>query len=223
MITIKRRRRLGRILLLFIVLIVLSFIALRLLAPTWGFSMQEPIQKSERMGFRTCSAIISDWEFQAKDMTAGDIQRFLERYGSVLAVTVRNGKPVSEIVFEAASTFSISPKVLLTTLQKEQGLVKKSRATERELAWAMGFHKPSTLEEQIWDAAEQFRRYLEFPYRFPRRLGVENKLKDGAIDPENMATVALYNYTPWLGKLCGGESTVGGNGLFLKLWQEFWD
>jgi len=172
---------------------------------------------------RSCSMIVTDEEFQAQDMNLEEIQAFLEGHGSVLARTARNGKLVSEIVLGAASTFSLSPKVLLVTLQKEQGLISKRSATEKELAWAMGYGKPSTLEEQIRDAAWQFRRYLDHPERFPRKLNRENTISDGVITPSNMATVALYNYTPWLGRLCGGNPDVGGNGLFLGLWQEYFN
>lgn len=52
--------------------------------------------------------------------------------------------------------------------------------------------------------------------------GKPKKTRDGiVVTPKNDATAALYGYLPWVGKLGGGKSDVGGNSAHWRLWNDF--
>jgi len=88
--------------------------------------------------------IISDDEMFRKDsLSKTAIQSFLESKNSVLArysqVVEGTAMTAAEIIYDVAQMHSVNPKFLLATLEKEQGLLHKSHATEDELDWAMGY------------------------------------------------------------------------------------
>ena len=88
------------------------------------------------------SFIITDedlLDFDALDLK--QIQTFLKDKGGKLTdyKDPITGLPAPEIIYKTAQDFLISPKFLLTLLQKEQSLVENPRATTYNFDWATGY------------------------------------------------------------------------------------
>lgn len=113
---------------------------------------------------RYYNALIPDGDYIAKDsMSVADIQNFLASKGSYLASAPPSvlgegnlGRSAAQIIWDAAhgkydaagyfngidineSTGTISPRVILVTLQKEQSLVTNPSPSQRALDCAMGY------------------------------------------------------------------------------------
>ncbi|WP_168626452.1 hypothetical protein [Cryobacterium sp. BB307] len=184
--------------------------------------------------------IISDDNFyDGSAMTESQIQAFLVARGSALASyrsTVANraayisdqARPghvycqafqggsnllASTIIFRAQQACGISAKVLLVTLQKEQGLITRSTASESAVRIAMGYGCPDTAPcnelyygfgNQLYMASRQFKVYQLPENRFryhPGNVYVQyhpNTACGGTtVNIKNWATAGLYNYTPY--------------------------
>lgn len=119
----------------------------------------------------------------------------------------------STIIFKVQQACGISAKVLLVTLQKEQGLITKSAPSDAAIRVAMGYGCPDTapcasqyfgLYNQLYKAAWQLKRYstpdpwgniqpgIEYVQYSPSAACGSKK-----VVVENNATAALYNYTPY--------------------------
>lgn len=119
----------------------------------------------------------------------------------------------SRIVFRVARACHINPKVLLVMLQKEQGLLSAVSPSDRAYRVAMGYGCPDSaacdtefygFAAQVYRAAEQLRSYLLDPGYWHYRVGpVAVKFSPQAtcgvavVNIRNLATAALYNYTPY--------------------------
>ena len=165
------------------------------------------------------ATLISDASFRAvSSMSQAEVQKFLEGQSGILksyAASDINGtvKPASQIIWEAAQAFDVSPKVVLVTLQKEQGLLSNPAPSASALAWAMGCGSPSSFGAQIWLGSDSLSVDGAGWY-----AGITKSCGDGTVSPTNVSTYSLYTYTPWIG-LAGG-----GNKLFWTLyWQYFGD
>lgn len=181
--------------------------------------------------------IITDVELLNKNsLSKTAIQKFLERENSVLSrySQVVNGqtKKASEIIWELAQRHSINPKFLLTNLEKEQGLIQKSQATEKALDWAMGYscfggscnEKHRGFYNQLDAAAETQQIYLAKAGQFGFAVGRETLTFDGyKVTPQNNATANLYVYTPYVGNApeLGINSRFGANKLFWRIWHRY--
>jgi len=158
-------------------------------------------------------------------MSLDDIQGFLVEKNSGLANLITsdyNGinKKASEIIWQAAQESQISPKVILTTLQKEQSLIDDSFPTQKRLDRAMGYRcpdsgscNPKTLDfgKQVDGAAWQFQQYFENPFIWNYQSGQTYLIDNWYISPVNQATANLYNYTPH----------YQGNNRFWQIWQDY--
>ena len=149
---------------------------------------------------------MSDKEFTNKgSMSKAEIQAFLAKRNSVLSRPV-DGRLPSEMIYESAQKYGISPKVILATLQKEQGLVSKTSATQKQLDWALGCgaydggnwnQSFKGLAKQIDGGTKTLRKWYDY---------AQDKLNKGQsinlpIDGENVAiknaaTYSNYKYTP---------------------------
>ncbi|MBI3290732.1 hypothetical protein HYZ76_00450 [Candidatus Falkowbacteria bacterium] len=181
--------------------------------------------------------IITDRELtDYSSLSQAAIQKFLERKNSVLArySQMADGKPmkVSEIVWTIAQTHKINPKFLLTTLEKEQGLISRSQATEKALDWATGYscygggcnEKYKGLYNQLEATAETQEIYIQKASQFSFRVGQPSKSFDGLeVIPANQATANLYIYTPYVGYSpeIGVTAPYGGNRLFWRIWHRY--
>jgi hypothetical protein len=121
----------------------------------------------------------------------------------------------ARIIYKVQKACGISAKVLLVTLQKEQGLVTKSAPTSLELRKAMGQGCPDTsdcdsnyygLQKQLYFGSRQLTWYGNPAGSFTHiKVGQSNNIKyhpnsgcgTGPVTVKNRATAALYYYTPY--------------------------
>lgn len=117
----------------------------------------------------------------------------------------------AEIIYRAQTACGISAKVILVTLQKEQGLVTSRAPTVVALSHAMGMacsdSAPcdptfSGFALQVVGGARQLKAY--YATAFARQPGYYSILfhpntscGSSVINIQNYATAALYNYTPY--------------------------
>lgn len=154
----------------------------------------------------------------------------------------------AEIIYKAQQACNISAKVILVTLQKEQGLITNSNPTADKLKIAMGYACPDTAPcaskyfgfyNQVYSAASQFKRYTDPASNFwaSKPVGVRQPILyhpnascgTKRVKIENAATHALYIYTPYtpnaaaLANLRGtGDSCSSyGNSNFWE-WYQYW-
>jgi len=181
--------------------------------------------------------IITDDELINKDsLSQTAIQKFLEREDSVLArySQIINGQTIkaSAMIWEIAQKHNISPKFLLTTLEKEQGLIHRDQATEKALDWATGYgcygggckEKYRGFYNQVEATAETQQIYWQKAGQFSFTSGQTTNTFDGyKVTPANKATANLYIYTPYVGYApeLGVTQTAGGNKLFWRIWSRY--
>ncbi|TPW70691.1 FG-GAP-like repeat-containing protein [Schumannella sp. 10F1B-5-1] len=119
---------------------------------------------------------------------------------------------VAELIFRVQRACSISAKVILVTLQKEQGLVTNKAPSQSALDRAMGMACPDTapcapyalgLANQIYKGALQLSTYKTDQFGMQpgwHSIGYSpnsSKCAAPTINILNYATAALYNYTPY--------------------------
>ncbi|MBX3104116.1 MAG: cell wall-binding repeat-containing protein [Cryobacterium sp.] len=140
-----------------------------------------------------------------------------------------NGELTSTIIFKVQKACGISAKVIIVTLQKEQGLITNTGPSDGKLQRAMGYGCPDTtggtcdakywgLYNQIYQAAWQFKRYSTPTPWGSYQPGIRNiQYKPGTscgtleVNIENNATAALYNYTPYVPN-AAALANLGGPG-----------
>jgi len=193
----------------------------------------------------------------ANSMSAKQIQAFLETQPGVLKNLVTSDydkvitlsktkdnvnttpdkgetpKRASTIIWEAAQAWDISPKVLLTMLQKEQSLLTAPSPSSKTLARAMGAGVPGSLVDptnnkvatnrfpgfgnQIWHSARLLDSYGEGNPSFPTYYsGISKTIYKDAkygtkIHPKNLATFKLYVYNP----------SIPGNTNFYNIYKRY--
>jgi hypothetical protein len=182
--------------------------------------------------------IISDAEiFNYNAMDASDIQNFLQSKGSYLAAyTVTNPntglcETAAQAIYDVCQTNKISPRFVLVLLQKEQGLIENPSPSQANLDWATGYGCPDTggcnprwqgFWKQINSATLQFYDYMVNPFEYSYKIGntytfqntctAYDNQPSSMVTPYNLATAALYNYTPHV---------FNGNYNFYVLWQKY--
>lgn len=123
---------------------------------------------------------------------------------------------VSELIYRTQVACSISAKVILVTLQKEQSLVTSKAPSDAALRAAMGQACPDTagcnvafagLGVQIMSGARQLSVYRaampnsSFNFKGPGQYNIQYKPNTAcgapAVNVRNYGTLALYNYTPY--------------------------
>jgi hypothetical protein len=199
--------------------------------------------------------IISDYLFYQKDaMTQAQIQTFLDsecpthncidnlktttadRAASNMCPTAYAGatnETTAAIIYKVEQSCGISAKVILVTLQKEEGLVTKQNPSSAALKIAMGYGCPDTapcdslyygLFNQIYDASSQFKRYGlrtsdNVSFRTKYQIGVPYAIQYSPnaacgtvkVTVQDMATTALYYYTPYTPD-AAALNNLGGTG-----------
>ncbi|MFF1877686.1 hypothetical protein [Leifsonia sp. NPDC058230] len=181
--------------------------------------------------------IISDDSFfNPNAMTAADIQEFLDdrtckpkddspclaRYrvdtpsvaaskGRCTAMRGQRDESASSIIARVAQACTISPRVLLVLLQKEQSLLTAPSASGYQKA--TGYACPDTAAcdskffgffNQVYRAAWQFREYTVHPDDWRYQIGANDiqfhpniACGTSRVHIVNQATANLYNYTPY--------------------------
>lgn len=192
------------------------------------------------VGFNPENIISDSLFYDGKAMTAAEIQSFLDaKIGScrngkclnVLNVSVSSRDAwvsqatgnlvcsalqggtmrVSELIYRIQVACGVSAKVILVTLQKEQGLTTSDAPSDWNLQAAMGASCPDTapcdpaysgVGPQIVQGVRQIKIYKAG--RFAMQPGVNyigynpNSACGGTnLNIQNYATAALYNYTPY--------------------------
>jgi uncharacterized protein with LGFP repeats len=192
------------------------------------------------VGFDAGNIISDDLFYDGSAMTQAEIQRFLDARigscrnsrcinileaefsdraafvsqttGNLVCSAIKGGRmPVSEAIYRAQVACGISAKVILVTLQKEQGLVTSREPGDWNIRAAMGASCPDTapcdpafagIGPQIMKGTQQLKTYRAA--NFAKQPGVHyiqwnpNAACGGAtIRIANFATAALYNYTPY--------------------------
>ncbi len=205
--------------------------------------------------------IITDGLFyDANAMSEADIQQFLVNKGSGLANMVfsvsSRARLVSEstgnlrcdaftggtlaastIIFRAQQSCGISAKVLLVTLQKEQGLITTGSPDQTALDRAMGYACPDTAPcapttlgfgNQVYSGALQLNTYRASQFaRQPGWQDVQFNPDTGCgstqVYVQNYATAALYNYTPYQPN-AAALANLGGAGDYCSSYgnRNFW-
>lgn len=219
-------------------------------------------------------SIISDALFyDANAMTVAEIQSFLNTRGSGCtssaqsadclkdlrthvtarsanancgAISGASSRSAAQIIYDVQRACGISAKVLLVTLQKEQGLVTTSSPTSRAYQIAMGYGCPDSaacdeqyygFSNQVYRAAWQFTRYATAESSFRFRAGGTYNIATSPNCPSttirvtiaNKATAGLYNYTPYtpndaaLAAYPGGGVACGayGNRNFFAFYSQW--
>lgn len=181
--------------------------------------------------------IITDEELSDKNsLSISAIQNFLEQKNSVLknySQTIDGKKMLaSEMIWQVGQKHNISPKFILTTLEKEKSLLSKTSATQSTLDWACGFgcyggtcrEKYRGFYNQIEAAAETQEAYRLKASQFNYRVGLTSKTFDNfLVTPQNQATANFYIYTPYVGYSpeLGVTDQNGGNRLFWRIWHRY--
>lgn len=209
-------------------LFFVSFIALFVLQPITIAQADEFVVDPEYL--------VSDAEMlDVYSMSLRDVERFLLRGGlKEYVATDVNGvkRSASQIIFNTAQEFELSPRFLLTLLQREQSLVEAPSPSQDQLDWAMGYAvcddcskndpriaKFKGFGNQVHYAAKRIREsYLEDLESRGYTETLVGPGRDSIIDgtmvtPVNFATAVLYTYTPHL----------RGNENFARIWQRWFD
>lgn len=152
--------------------------------------------------------LITDEEFNdAGAMSCDQIQAFLNERKGMLKTYAPDGRLAAQIICDNAARFSVNPRVLLTMMQKEMGLLTDPTPTEGALNWAMGCGPG-------WPSTKGFATNVECGARTLRRnfdrQGLGQESVEG-VTPANRGTLALYRYTVH----------VGGNKDFFNIWTRY--
>ncbi len=185
---------------------------------------KQAMQGLEAVSFDKNNIIANQQLLNASAMTLQQIQAFLDSWDSGLANLLISEKTAAQHIYDACQTYSISPYVVLATLQKEQSLITTENPSQQQLDWAMGWGDPSNFADQVQYGTRQFKLYYDNLGNYtdvagvPWSVGELHTVWDGTVAPANIATAGLYIYTPWIGQGGGGQVGVGGNYLFWDLW-----
>ena len=132
-----------------------------------------------------------------------DVAGFLQQVRSPLP---RAAQDANAIIKDACQRNEINPRWVLSTLQKEQSLVKQ-QATQKRLDWAMGYGCPDDgrhvqkfkgFKNQVDSACAAMRRYAlpGDPLYCGSKVREVHVIDGEIVEPVNLATAACYQYTP---------------------------
>jgi hypothetical protein len=160
-------------------------------------------------------------------MTVTEIQAFLSHLSGPLKSVVATdhagvaNKTAAQIIWEAAHSQNLNPKVILATLQKEQSLLTVSNSSNAaRLLKAMGCGVYGAIDpatgkttnrypgfgNQVWNGARLLSTYEATYDWFPGKSKTVTAYKtvsgktvsySTTIHPKNASTFALYTYTPY--------------------------
>ncbi len=201
--------------------------------------------------------IIDDSVFtDNKSMSAADIQNFLNSKNSVCLKNLQvlglyddnrdglgdepygKGKNIkvsaATLIKQAADLYDISPKVIMVTLQKEQGLITRTDCPQWRYNTALGYGCPDSapcddsaygFTRQVDYGVWHFKGFFNDTYPVPPTVPGSKFIAynpDGScggktINIRNRATAALYSYTPYQPNKAAlaaglGEATCGAYG-----------
>lgn len=146
-----------------------------------------------------------------------DTQAVTGESGRCASMPARTNQSAAEIIYYVARACGINPKVLIVTLQKEQGLIQSSNPSQRMYDFALGMSCPDTPSGcskadagffwQLYKGAGQLQWYGDSRGSFTYlRVGTDIKRDYQAnmsscgyrtFRLKSQATAALYYYTPY--------------------------
>ncbi len=185
-------------------------------------------------------------------MSAGDIQNFLNSQGGFLKDFSEGGRSAAQIIYDAAhghgdasgtanaisittSTGTVNPRVIISMLQKEQGLINMPARNDDSLRVAMGYICSETnpcntyagFTKQVENGSWQLRYNYEaaakdsswknqyyggqsFPSQ-PANPGQTVTMDGQSVTLANAATASLYRYDPH----------ISGNKSFVTIFNQY--
>jgi hypothetical protein len=168
---------------------------------------------------------------RSSSMSYDDIRTFLEKKGGL--ANVRDIDPVdgkrkngAQIVADAAARYNVNPQYILALIQKESSAVETDAPAKRQLEWATGYAlcdgcaRNNSLAKKYRGFAKQVDAgagWIDWYFQHAstsgslHRPGVTYAVSDMQITPENLATAALYSYTPHM----------HGNLLLWNIWNRW--
>jgi hypothetical protein len=190
--------------------------------------------------------VISDGNMRASSsMSQADIQTFLNSQTGPLDSLVTTDyagkkKPAAQIIFEACQQWHISPRVMLTMLQKEQSLLTRTTLTATTLSRAIGAGCPNGstnrypgFGQQMWYGARLLDGYGEGKngstialYRSGMYVYDIYQTPNVKVYPANLSTYKLYVYNPSIGAktpygdLSAQASNLSGNANFWMIYRK---
>jgi len=143
----------------------------------------------------------------------------------------KSNQSAAQVIYTVAMACDVSPKVLLVTLQKEQGLVTSTSPTARMYKYATGngcadsapcVAEKSGFFNQVYYAGRSYQAYANnyngnFSYLRPGVNAISyhpdaaKKCGTKSVSIDNVATSALYIYTPYTPN-AAALANMGGTG-----------
>ena len=189
--------------------------------------------------------IISNDNLRASNsMSETDIQAFLNVLPGPLKSLETSDyaghkKPAARIISEACKAWQISPKVMLTMLQKEQSLLTRTSLTKSTLTRAIGAGCPNSTTnrfpgfgKQMWYGARLLDGYGEHKNGstialYHTGIAVKDiyRKPNVTIYPKTLATYKLYVYNPSIGAKAPYRDLSGqacsGNANFWRIYRSY--
>jgi len=192
--------------------------------------------------------IISDTAvMDYNSLTIEQIRDFIAGQGGVLNnyVDPQTNLPAYYVIWQVAQEFHISPKFILTMLQKEQSLVTDPSPSKNQYDWAVGYScyggvcldKYRGFSTQLRSMANKFINdyFADLNVRSKHKnnffctftkwcIGDAKETQDyQLIIPQNKATAALYTYNPYRGGTIISGQKYGANYNFWKIWESWFE
>ncbi|HTK04874.1 MAG TPA: hypothetical protein VL500_04780 [Candidatus Eisenbacteria bacterium] len=176
--------------------------------------------------------IIGDAEMRNADaLSYAEIRAFLDRKGGLsntFDVDPNDGllKGAAQIIDDTAKRYRVNPKYILALIQKESSAVETPRPNPLQLDWATGYalcdgcSRTSVLARKYRGFARQVDAggsWIDWYFKNAERQtalrqpGAVTTIDGMRLTPANVATSALYSYTPH----------VHGNRLLWSIWNRW--
>ena len=132
--------------------------------------------------------------------------------GTKYGEDAKDGESAAHIIYQAAQEYKINPQVIIVLLQKEQGLITDNFPNSYQYRSATGYGCPDTaacdskyygFKNQVNNAARLFRAVLDGGWtNYPLgknyiQYNPSSACGGSEVYIENLATSALYRYTPY--------------------------
>src|SRR3989344_3068180 len=175
--------------------------------------------------------VISDDEMRRADtMSYEDVRLFLAERGTLNQRTDIDAvdgkrKEAAGLIYDAAQRYRINPRYILALMEKESSVITMDNPGADRLNWATGYAlcdgcsrraarslKYKGVDKQIDAGAGWMDWYLKNAASTKLRQPKQTYIIDQSrVTPQNLATAALYNYTPHL----------HGNRLLFSIWNRW--
>lgn len=168
---------------------------------------------------------------RSTSMSYEEIRAFLQKKGGL--ADIRDIDPVdgkrknaAQIVADAAMRYQVNPQYILALIQKESSAVETDAPGKKQLEWATGYAlcdgcaRSNPLAKKYRGFAKQVDAgagWIDWYFQHAssggglHRPGVTYAVNNLQITPDNLATAALYSYTPHL----------HGNLLLWNIWNRW--